>query len=277
MAFSLTWLPDVLKAAGLDVIEQPGWQTRGHGDVGTIKAVLCHHTAGAKDGNAPSLDIVTNGRPDLAGPLAQLMLARDGTYFVIAAGKAWHAGVGLWHGVQDGNGQMIGIEAENTGLANDNPWPPGQMDAYARGVAAILNHIGAAPIMCAGHLEYALPAGRKPDPSFSIGTRNQRIAAMVAFRTAVAAAMGQPAPAADDHVPSGTEDTQWLQHSLNELDADPQLVVDGNLGPATEQALRDFQGDKGLPLTGIADAATLAAIHEDLGHHEGCNCGSEAA
>ena len=33
MAFSLTWLPTVLLDAGLRVAEQPGWQTRGRGDV----------------------------------------------------------------------------------------------------------------------------------------------------------------------------------------------------------------------------------------------------
>src|SRR4051794_15409444 len=67
MAFSLTWLPQVLLNAGLKVAEQPGWKDRGRGDVGPIKGVMCHHTAGAKTGNMPSLGIVTNGRPDLPG------------------------------------------------------------------------------------------------------------------------------------------------------------------------------------------------------------------
>src|SRR5437667_755722 len=95
MAFSLTWLPEVLENAGLKVAEQPGWRMRGHGDVGPIRGVICHHTAGPKDGNMPSLGIVTNGRPDLARPLAQLCLGRDGTFFVVAAGKAFHAGPGV--------------------------------------------------------------------------------------------------------------------------------------------------------------------------------------
>lgn len=164
MVFSLTWLPEVLERAGLKVAEQPGWRTRGHGAMGTVRGVVCHHTAGPKNGIMPSLGIVTNGRPDLAGPLAQLCLGRDGTYFVVAAGLASHAGAGSWQGITSGNSSFIGIEAENTGLADDNPWPAVQMDAYARGVAAILTHIGAQPIMAAGHLEYALPAGRKPDP-----------------------------------------------------------------------------------------------------------------
>ena len=94
MAFSLTWLPEVL--------EEPvsRWRNSRAGEradaatMGTVRGVMCHHTAGPKDGNMPSLGIVTNGRPDLAGPLSQLCLGRDGTFFVVAAGRASHAGEG---------------------------------------------------------------------------------------------------------------------------------------------------------------------------------------
>lgn len=180
MVYSLTWLPAVLRAVGLTVNEQPGWQTRGHGDAGATKGVICHHTAGSLKGNAGSLGIVTNGRPDLPGPLAQLHLGRDGTFTVVAAGLAYHAGAGKWQGITSGNSSFIGIEAENTGLKND-PWPAVQMSAYAKGVAAILLHIHAPVIMCAGHKEYALPKGRKSDPSFD----------MAVFRASVNAIMNE--------------------------------------------------------------------------------------
>src|SRR5262252_7633372 len=113
MANSLIWLPNVLKAAGLNVTLVDGWENRGRGDVGQIFGILCHHTAGPKTGNIPSLDILIKGRQDLPGPLAQLGLARDGTYFIIAAGKCNHAGPGNWKGVTNGNTHFIGIEAEN--------------------------------------------------------------------------------------------------------------------------------------------------------------------
>lgn len=182
MIYSLIWLPRVLSSAGLQVIPRMGWETRGHGDMGTVKGVLCHHTAGPLQGNSPSLETVVDGRVRLAGPLAQLVLCRDGTFVIVAAGKCYHAGVGSWQGVQNGNTELIGIEAENTGLGND-PWPAAQLIAYQRGVAAILNHIGAGSVMCAGHKEYALPVGRKKDPSFD----------MNAFRAAVAGFMANPA------------------------------------------------------------------------------------
>lgn len=191
MSFSLIWLPKVLHDYGLKVELVNGWQTRGHGDVGKIKGILCHHTAGALKGNAPSLNVVTNGRPDLPGPLSQLLLGRDGTYYIVAAGLAYHAGRGSYQGITSGNSSFIGIEAENTGLANDNPWPAVQMAAYAKGVAALLHHIGAQPIMAPGHLEYALPTGRKSDPSFSVGDRKMRIAAMESFRVTVGKIMAE--------------------------------------------------------------------------------------
>jgi hypothetical protein len=96
MAYSLTWLAEVLEDAGLKVAEVAGWRTRGRGDVGSIKGIVCHHTAGPHTGNMPSLGVITIGRPDLAGPLAQLGLGRDGTFYVVAAGRANHAGAGKW-------------------------------------------------------------------------------------------------------------------------------------------------------------------------------------
>lgn len=133
----------------------------------------CHHTCGPKDGDIRDLHVLVDGRPDLGGPLCNLGLARSGVFWVVAAGKAWHAGRGLWQGVSDGNSHLIGIEAENIGTSDKTgnplePWSAPQIDAYKRGCAAILKHIGAAPIMCAGHKEFALPHGRKDDPNFDM-------------------------------------------------------------------------------------------------------------
>lgn len=179
MAYSLTWLPDVLRKAGLKVVEVDGWQTRGRGDIGKIEFVLCHHTATQQPGNAPSLWIVRDGRPDVQGPLSQLVLGRDGTFYVVAAGKANHAGKGVWNKMADvGNSKSIGIEAENNGLSQikpkeGEPWPVAQKLAYAKGVAAILKHLKLPVDRCVAHKEYA--PTRKIDPSFD----------MVMFRGAV--------------------------------------------------------------------------------------------
>jgi peptidoglycan hydrolase-like protein with peptidoglycan-binding domain len=263
MDFALTWLPDILLAAGLKVAEQPGWRTRGRREMGRIRGVMCHHTAGAgpEHGVMPSLGVITNGRPAtattkaLSGPLAQLGLGRDGTYFVIAAGLANHAGPGAWRNVTTGNESFIGIEAENRGDGVD-PWPEVQLDAYHRGVAAILKKIGASADMCCGHKEFALPLGRKPDP---------RNIDMLAFRARVAAIM-------DDHanvrplIPAiDTKDRPTLRRDdTGEFVVQVQrmlgLPVDGIFGVMTEAAARQFQRAHDLVPDGIVGPKTWAAL-----------------
>lgn len=255
MKYSLTWLPAVLKDAGLKVAEEPGWEKRGTREIGTIKGVMCHHTAGPKNGNMPSLRIVRDGRSGLSGPLSQLCLGRDGTFYVVAAGRANHAGRGEWQGETGGNSHFIGIEAENTGKKKDFPWPDVQMDAYRRGCAAILQHIGQDAIMCCGHKDFRLPRGQKIDPLFN----------MDVFRMEVAAIMGGTAPPPVP-IPSINPDGQpTLRRGENSdlvetIQARVGVKVDGDFGPKTEAAVRVFQRVHGLIPDGIVGPKTWAAL-----------------
>lgn len=262
MAYSLLWLPQVLKDAGLKVALVDGWEAHGDGDVGKTVGVICHHTAGPRNGNMPSLNTLLEGRPDLPGPLSQLGLGRDGTYYVIAAGRCNHAGKGNWKGVTTGNSSFIGVEAENTGLSNDTPWPDVQMEAYRRGVAAILKHIGQTADFCAGHKEYALPHGRKDDPDFD----------MDVFRTGVAAILGGTAPAptlipavepsAQPGASAGRPTLRRPSTSelVKQVQAKVGVVVDGNFGAKTEAAVRAFQQTHGLVPDGIVGPKTWVAL-----------------
>lgn len=254
MAFSLTWLPEVLESAGLKVAEQPGWRTRGRGDMGRVLGVMCHHTAGPPQGNMPSLHVITNGRANLSGPLAQLGLGRDGTFYVVAAGRANHAGEGKWQDVTTGNSSFIGIEAEHTGKPEDS-WPPVQMDAYRRGAAALLAKVGATPIMCCGHKEYALPKGRKPDPTFD----------MDEFRAGVAMVMASPAPP-PLIPPQDARDRPTLRRGArgdlvklvqSKIGIQP---ADGIFGAHTEAAVRELQRNRELVPDGIVGPKTWLAL-----------------
>lgn len=163
MTYALAWLADELHRAGLKVAEVPGWQARGHANMSAVRGLLMHHTAGSRNGNMPSLGIVTKGRPDLSGPLCNLGLGRDGTWYCVAAGLAYHAGAGVWNGITAGNSQMIGVECENTGVGE--PWPDVQLSSFRHGVATMFRKLGLSAAMCAGHKEYCRPVGRKIDPA----------------------------------------------------------------------------------------------------------------
>jgi peptidoglycan hydrolase-like protein with peptidoglycan-binding domain len=211
----------------------------------------------------PSLNTLINGRPGLPGPLAQLGLGRDGTYYVIAAGKANHAGVGSFQGVTTGNTSFIGIEAENTGLDNDLPWPEVQMDAYRHGVAAILKHIGRAAEFCAGHKEYALPKGRKPDPRFDMDAFRSSITAII---SGAAAAAPKPIPKSEPPAkPGAPPGRPTLRRGatgdlVKKVQGKVGVTADGNFGPKTEAALRAFQRAHGLVPDGIVGPKTWAAL-----------------
>ncbi len=151
------WLPDKLREYGVTVDLTPGWETRGS-DLFDPHGVVCHHTASVSTAET-DLRIITNGRPDLPGPLSQVLLTRDGVAHVIASGKANHAGEGSWQGLS-GNASVFGIEAANSGLGE--PWPAVQIDAYHRVVAGMLDGIGADASWCCAHREWT---PRKIDPA----------------------------------------------------------------------------------------------------------------
>jgi hypothetical protein len=258
MTFALTWLAETLRAAGVVVIEQHGWQSRGRAEMGTVKGGICHHTGGPLRGTNPSLATVLNGRADLPGPLSHLYLGRDGVFHVLAAGRCNHAGDGSWQGVQMGNSSFIGIEAENAGTGAD-PWPPVQIEAYARGVAAILSHIRAPAIMCAGHKEFALPKGRKVDPTFDMDKFREAVAHFMAGGHGTPPAAPAPTMPHEAMLKRGDhgDSVKRLQMALGfEGNA-----IDGDFGEKTEAALKDFQRSHGLEDDGLAGPKTWEAFN----------------
>ncbi len=156
----LHWLPQALRAEGVRVVEVEGWATRGK-PMNPPKVVIAHHTATRPSTtDAAVIRLLRVGRTDLPGPLCQIGLARDGTAYVVAAGRANHAGTGGWHGVT-GNANALGVEAFNDGLGE--PWPHIQLDAYDRTCAAVLRHVDRDASWLCGHREWA--PGRKIDPT----------------------------------------------------------------------------------------------------------------
>jgi hypothetical protein len=185
----LLWLPEVLEGAGLDVYREPGWQNRGR-ELDSVLGIVWHHTATGpnwQDGHVAAL--LRDGRRDLAGPLAQLGLERDGTFVVIAAGRANHNGYGTW-----GN-QTVGIEAYNSGTGE--PWSPVQLRAYHIGTAAILRHLRLGADRVRGH--------RETDPTRKIDPTGIDMAASRRLVAALLAAPKFPPTIEEDDMPTPQE------------------------------------------------------------------------
>lgn len=154
------WIADTCREWGLIVTETVGWRDRGKSTINPRVLVL-HHTAGPAKGDYPSLGVVTNGRPDVPGPLCNVGLGRSGTVYVVASGVSNNAGKGSWRGVS-GNANTIGIEAESVGTKDD--WTPAQRVAYPLLCAALLDGMGRDTTWMCAHREWA--PTRKTDPAF---------------------------------------------------------------------------------------------------------------
>jgi N-acetylmuramoyl-L-alanine amidase len=173
-----TNLAEALRASGVDVREESGWQSRG-GDSFNPRGVVCHHTGPGSP--AALLRLCIQGRSDLPGPLANVVLDPSGVAHVIAAGRANHAGPGGWKHLQ-GNSSVFGIEAVHAGDAS--PWPAAQIESYHRICNGMLRLVGSRADLVCGHKEWS--PRRKPDPA-SLD--------MNSFRSAVAALLdSRPEP-----------------------------------------------------------------------------------
>lgn len=121
MSVMLTWLAEDLRAEGCTVVEIAGWKSYGRPGDFDPDGPCWHHTGTTTSASnpAPTLDTCINGRPDLDGPLCQVMIGYDGTVYVIAAGRANHAGAcsgfGPYTSTRDGNDQLVGLEIDYDG------------------------------------------------------------------------------------------------------------------------------------------------------------------
>lgn len=286
----LTDLAQVLRNAGLPVEEYPGWKTRGHGEMRGVRGIAAHHTAtsSAAKGNMPTLRILAQGHGSLKGPLSQLGLGRDGTWYVVAAGRCYHAGPA--DDVSMTNSWSIGVEAEHSG---SGPWPQVQYDSYVAGVAALRKHYGVELKNVRGHKEFATPYGRKNDPNFDMSEFRRKVAAHSGRATAsgpvetyepqirrLAGYLGVPEPkdvarwTADEAFVKAVqawlgepETGAWGRQSNRRLQTHVGATRDGIWGPNTTAGLKSFLDNQPPPrsafkpnsLSAVKNAQTVPA------------------
>jgi len=244
-------LEEHLRSWGLKVVPVSGWKTRSaNSTTFTPQAVLCHHTAGAATGNAPSLRYITDN------VLSQFVLGRDGTVHIVSGNRCNHAGVGgPLRGIPKdaGNRYTWGIEAENTGRGE--PWPAVQLEAYYKLAAALCDMHRVDQEAVFAHKEWA--PTRKTDPN---GITMSSFRAEVAKRLSA----GKGGFVADPVLRIG-DSGQAVTNLQNALVKHKFLVsgqVDGDFGPTTEKALKAFQSARKLIADGVCGPATWAALRK---------------
>ena len=142
-----TWLPAAFKKWGVKYALVSGWENRGRPmSSGRFdpNGILIHHTGSTSSASnpAPSLRTVIEGRSDLRGPLCQISTDFNGLTYIVAAGRANHAGkarAAMGNPAGDGNAMYLGNEVQTNGTQK---MPKVQYDAIVRSTAAILDHFG---------------------------------------------------------------------------------------------------------------------------------------
>jgi len=166
MARYLTDFADILRSAGLTVIEVDGWKTRARSggapyQPGRPVAVMVHHTAsGPRSDGQSDVNYIISGSP--VAPISNLYLDRAGVAWVCASGPTNTNGAGGPLGTvpkDQMNAHAIGIEIANTGVGE--PYPTAQQDAVVKMVRALCSSYGISQVY--SHFEWA--PGRKIDPT----------------------------------------------------------------------------------------------------------------
>lgn len=229
--------------------------------------IVLHDTAGRLDSGS-SVSWLCNPK---AGASAHFVVERDGsvTQLVDCDRAAWHAGKSAWRGRQGLNAWSIGIEIVNPGaltLRGDKavawfgqswplnacqeietpehgrawwlPYTPQQTEA----VHSIIRALSAAyPTITevVGHYHIAPRRKVDPGPHWPMAQSQSLLA---------------------DRVAPDPEQVRVMQQRLCDLGywTGP---IDGIMGPRTREALRSFQEQQRLPITGEVDGATRAAIY----------------
>ena len=203
-----TWLPAQLKKWGVRYKIVEGFADRGRPlSAGKFdpNGSLTHHS-GATSSEAkpaPGLSTLINGRSDLKGPLCQVATDYNGVVYLIAAGRANHAGktrATMGNPAGDGNAMYIGNEVMTNGTQK---MPAAQYEATVLFAAAVADYFGQTTAAKAGLHATTSLAGK-----WDLGAGNGKVEpySVTRFRADVAARLkaGPPRPPAPTPAPSPT-------------------------------------------------------------------------
>ena len=186
------WLTDIvkiLKRAGVPVqgmtykygrYQGKSWKQVGCNGQGydAFKGVMWHHDASPAGDSPGALDWCMYDGFGFA-PAAAAWVDRYGKWWVYAAGRTNHAGVGYspLSGPDNGNAVYFGIETDHD---TGEEWTQAQITSLRKGTAAIMKAYGLDPnVALEFHKTYA--PGRKNDPDgLELKDERRRVAKLVA-------------------------------------------------------------------------------------------------
>lgn len=229
------------------------------------------------------------------GSSAHVVIERDGATLQCVPFDvvAWHAGTSSWKGKTALNRSAVGIEMANWGYLerkgagwasytgvpiadpviavhrNGNPdgsrspigWEPYPEAQFAAAVAiarALVAAYGITEIV--GHDDIAPDRKWDPGPAFDMERFRREV-----FGAAPVAAPAEPT-GSGDAAPRAVVTDEDVQRALNALGYGP-LDVDGDIGPASEKAVKRFQRIAGLDVDGDPGPKTKAALAAALARH----------
>jgi N-acetylmuramoyl-L-alanine amidase len=125
-----------------------------------IWAIVIHSTA-----NSTLEGVISWFNNPQAQVSAHYTIGKDGriAQHVRDEDRAWHAGKSEWKGVPNVNNYGLGVELVNLNDGND-PYPEAQHQANVRLCVYLCRKHNIKPDNIMGHLDIAVPAGRKTDP-----------------------------------------------------------------------------------------------------------------
>ena len=196
MAYNrITWAPEVLRDAGLNVVEEPGWKTRGLSTSQPFEpdSIVWHHDASAI-GDSPGVPAYMIANMATHG--AQIWVCAgcngrhvSGTWHMVASGRMAHTGAVL--AGMPTNYDSIGIETDQT---TGETWEPGLLPSLRKGTAALLRHMRKIQTALHFHKTICSPPGRKVDPAgLDLGDERARV------KTEIANLNAPPPPPVTSH------------------------------------------------------------------------------
>ncbi len=254
-------LDDVLRAAGLQVVEVDGWERRARSGNRPYTAVpthvMVHHTA-SNTSAANDVAYITHNAQ--YAPLANILLDRTGVVWLCAAGPTNTNGTGsdTWGGgtpPDSMNACAIGIEIANNGTGE--PYSTPQQRALHTLCVELLKYIGRSSHYLRAHFEWS--PGRKIDPAgsswYAVGSDMWN---MVAMRSNVQELIDAQTPGE----PVVSNSIAVLSPSDRILDSRNFGVEAGRLGDARpgDSGIRQLNALQGVINRGVAAMVTITAL-----------------